>query len=62
MKDRTELEFNDNWETGSECPDSSNYCCKMHPEVEKFVRKGDRFPKCDQKNLPHNTTWHKVLG
>jgi len=49
MTTNTKLEMDDNWKTGSECPDSASYCCNMHPYVEKFVHQGENFPKCDQK-------------
>ena len=62
MNERQSLETNDSWKTGTECPKSANYCCKLHPYIEKYVQKGDSFPKCDQKNLPHNTTWHKLVN
>lgn len=61
MTTSTKLEMDDNWKTGSECPDSATYCCNMHPYVEEFVNQGDNFPKCDQKGLPHNTIWNKII-
>ncbi len=61
MSYNTKLEIDKNWKTGTECPDSASYCCNMHPYVEKFVHKGESFPKCDQKGLPHNTVWNKII-
>jgi len=57
---RDPLEINDNWKTGAICPETGQYICEMHPYIEKWVVKDDVFPKCDQKNLPHNTTWSKL--
>ncbi|MCH4824612.1 hypothetical protein ML462_15670 [Gramella lutea] len=61
MSENVEYEINEDWKTGSLCTETANYLCKMHPYVEEFVREGERFPKCDQKGLPHNTQWHKIL-
>ena len=61
MTTNAKLEMDDNWKTGSECPDTASYCCNMHPYVEKFVHQGENFPKCDQKGLPHNTVWNKII-
>lgn len=62
MKEKQALEMNDNWRTGTDCPESATYCCEMHPYIDKYVQVGDVFPQCDQKNLPHNTTWHKLVN
>ncbi|SFF70546.1 hypothetical protein SAMN04488033_105123 [Salegentibacter agarivorans] len=61
MSNKAELEMNDNWTTGSECQESANYCCDMHTYVEEFVRKGESFPKCTQKGIPHDTQWNKII-
>lgn len=61
MSNNTKLETNDSWRTGSECPDSASYCCKMHSSFEKYIHEGENFPKCDQKGMPHNTIWHKLI-
>lgn len=35
--------------------------CEKHPYIEKYLTKGEKFPKCDQKNIPHNTSWNKII-
>jgi hypothetical protein len=60
MKNVT-FERNDENTTGETCEESGTYLCNMHPYIEKYVNKGDRFPKCDQKGLPHNTTWGRII-
>lgn len=61
MTINAKLEMDDNNETGTNCSESGTYCCKMHPYIEKYVAEGDSFPKCDQKGLPHNTVWWKII-
>ena len=61
MTKNATLEMNENNKTGTVCSDSSLYCCKMHPYIEKYVESGDNFPQCDQKNIPHNTVWYKII-
>lgn len=56
----TPMEINDDWKTGTECPETGIYVCSMHIYLEKTVVKGEPFPKCDQKNINHNTTWSKL--
>lgn len=55
------FEWDENWKTGTECPETGWYICDMHPYVEKWVVEGKVFPKCDQKGLPHSTTWNKLV-
>ena len=62
MKDKQPLEMNGDWSTGTSCPETATYCCEMHPYVEAYVTKGEQFPQCDQKNLPHNAVWHKLVS
>ena len=61
MKNSQSLERDEDWKTGTECPESAKYCCSMHPYIEVYVYEGDTFPQCKQKNIPHNTNWHKLL-
>jgi hypothetical protein len=61
MNSSQPLETNENWKTGTECPETSYYCCEIHPGTEAWVLEGDDFPKCDQKGMPHRTTWHKLI-
>lgn len=50
----------ENCETGDICSKSGRYFCDMHPYIEKYVSKGERFPQCDQKGIPHKTSWNKL--
>ncbi|WP_417353107.1 hypothetical protein [Flavobacterium alkalisoli] len=55
------FEINEENTTGEICTESGTYLCTMHPYIEKYVSKGERFPSCDQKGIPHNTTWGKII-
>jgi hypothetical protein len=61
MKNVT-FERNEESSTGETCQESGTYLCDMHPYIEKYLNKGDSFPKCDQKGIPHNTTWNKIIN
>ena len=61
MTKEATLEMNDDNKTGTTCLESGTYCCKKHSYIEKYVEKGDNFPKCDQKEIPHNTVWWKII-
>lgn len=61
MEEKTPLEINDDWKTGTICAETATYCCAMHVYIEKTVYEGNPFPQCDQKGLPHNTAWHKIV-
>jgi len=60
FKKGTPIEENKDWKTGSECIETGTYVCSMHIYVEKIVHEGETFPKCDQKGIPHSTTWSKL--
>jgi hypothetical protein len=51
----------ENCETGNICTQTGRYFCHKHPYIEIYISEGDRFPKCDQKNLPHTTEWNKII-
>jgi hypothetical protein len=46
--------------TGELCPESGQYCCESHTYLEKYVKKGDFFPKCSKSNCGY-TNWFKVI-
>lgn len=52
---------NKNGKTGTKCLETASYCCEKHPYIEKFVQKEDYFPQCDQRNIPHDTVWSKIV-
>lgn len=51
----------ENCETGDVCNESGRYFCDMHTDVDINISKGEIFPKCNQKNIPHKTTWNKLM-
>lgn len=51
----------ENCETGDVCNQTGRYFCDMHTDVEIYVSEGERFPKCNQKNMPHNTSWNWII-
>lgn len=57
-----EYEASDEYKTGNICSESGHYFCDMHPSIEIYLNKGDTFPKCNQKNIPHNTKWDKIVA
>ena len=61
MRDKQPLELNEDWKTGTNCPETSYYCCAMHPSWEAWVVAGTPFPPCERKGLAHSTTWHKLV-
>ncbi|RZJ48676.1 MAG: hypothetical protein EOO44_20310 [Flavobacterium sp.] len=62
MTTNAKFERDEENESGNICQESGDYFCDMHPYVERFVVKGDRFPKCDQKGMPHDTTWCRITN
>jgi len=60
MKNIT-FEKNENNKTGTTCSETGMYVCQLHSYIEKNCQKGSLFPKCDQKGIPHNTTWYKIV-
>lgn len=62
MKKPTGFEINEENKTGRTCLETGLYFCKTHPYIEKFIQRGEAFPKCDQKNIPHNATWYKLIN
>lgn len=55
------FETNDENTAGEICTESGTYLCTTYPYIEKYVSKGEQFPSCDQKGIPHNTTWGKII-
>lgn len=60
MKNAT-FEKNEDNVTGAICPETATYVCELHTYIQKYIVKGNQFPKCDQKGLPHNTKWYKLI-
>lgn len=55
------FETNEENKTGTICTESGTYLCTMHPYIERYIYKDDQFPACDQKGIPHNTIWGKII-
>lgn len=61
MTTNATFEKNEENKSGETCTESGRYFCDMHPYIEIYLNKGERFPKCDQKGIPHNTIWNLIV-
>lgn len=56
-----EFEKLDNCKSGDICNLSGKYFCDMHTDIDIYITEGEVFPKCNQKNIPHKTSWNRII-